>query len=223
MRTRVYFAASAVAALALCALAGTSHAATVSIVTQDVTTLPADVVTLPNGPITNPTFFTAETTGSIPNVQQSPFGNSTSVFSAISNCTSCTPGNTSTASSVTFNYAAGITTWQILWGSPDAFNSAVFFSGLNGTGSVEGSFTGTNLVPPATPGSGFDFVTFSTLGTGSIGSVVLSDSGQAAFEYSSVTPTPIPAALPLLASALGLGFGATWWRRKSAKPVAALA
>jgi hypothetical protein len=75
---------------------------------------------------------------------------------------------------------------------------------------VEQSFTGTNLNPPA--GAGAQLVTFAFNGL-DITSVVLIDSGTAAFEYSNVQFTPIPAALPLFAGGLGL-MGLLGRRRK---------
>ena len=100
------------------------------------------------------------------------------------------------------------TVFSFLWGSPDSYNTVNFYSGALGSGTLIASISGSALTHD-TPGSGFDFVTFTATG-GTIGSVVLEDAGSAAFEYADQTlgtngaQTPLPAALPLFAGGLGL-------------------
>ena len=195
MKTRLYTAA--IAASLVAAFAQSSSAATVSISSESYSGSPYAGTGFDTLASSSTGFFTQTTAGSIANVQRSPFASSSTNYSAISN------NAVYTAGSATYNYAAGLTSFSFLWGSPDSYNSVKFYSGQGGTGSVEGTFTGSSLADP-TKGLGYDSVTFSAAG-GTIGSVVLSDSGQPAFEYGNVTPTPLPAALPLFASALGIG------------------
>lgn len=198
--------------LALCAFAQGAQASTVTISSQDTTVLPsAAFVTAPNS-FTGP--FVLSTTGSIANVQRSPWGDSdtTHPYSVLS------AGGTA-ASSATYNL--GSTGFSFLWGSPDSYNVVTFYSLANGGGSVLGTFTGTNLVPPASAGAGFDFISFN-VDTGTIGSVVLADTGQAAFEYANVGTTPLPSTwLMLLSGFAGFGFLAYRGTRKSSAALAA--
>ena len=83
------------------------------------------------------------------------------------------------SSSATYSIASMSGAFTLLWGSPGASHQVQFFSGANGTGQLEGSFTGADLL---CGGCDFSLVTFSAIG-GSIGSVVLSNSGPTAFEY----------------------------------------
>jgi hypothetical protein len=81
--------------------------------------------------------------------------------------------------------------------------------GLNGTGDLISTFIGTDVVPPGTVGLGFNEVGFAASG-GTFSSVVFSDSGQAAFEYSNVRVNSVPgpvvgAGLPgLIAACVGM-------------------
>jgi hypothetical protein len=189
-------------------------ATTISVVSNDTTTLPAtDFITDPYSDSGN---FILSTTGSIPDVQASPWGNSTSAYSVLNS------GGGPDPSTATYNMAADTTTFSFLWGSPDSYNTVDFYSGADGTGMLEGSYTGTSsgISPPATPGSGFDFVSFAATG-GTIGSVELLDYSTAAFEYSDVSATPLPNALPLFVG--GLGLMALLIRRKERKNSNALA
>jgi hypothetical protein len=203
MGSRHLYATAFAGVLAACAFASGAGAASVSIESENSTTLPGTAFV--TAPVSTNGSFTLSQTGSSANQYLSPFGNTTSAFSVIS------PGNLAFApgSSATFNIAAGSAGFSFLWGSPDLFNSVQFWTGANGTGTKVGSaFTGASLAK-ATLGSGFDFVTFLLDG---VGSVVFTDpTGQAAFEFADVAATPLPAALPLVAG--GLGFVA-WLTRK---------
>jgi hypothetical protein len=214
MKTRLFTAAIAVSLVA--AYAQSSTAATVSISNESFSPFNFAGAGFDTTASSSTGFFTQTTAGSIGGVQRSPFANPLTNYSAISN------NAVFTAGSATYNYAAGLTSFSFLWGSPDQYNTVKFFSGQGGTGSVEGTFTGSSLTDPFKH-IGYDLVTFLATG-GTIGSVVLSDSGQPAFEYSNVTATPLPAALPLFASALGIGgFFAAWRKKKAAKSQVAVA
>jgi len=114
------------------------------------------------------------------------------------------------------------TSFEILWGSPDTYNYATFYDGLGGTGNVIGTFSGASLVcyPSTCNRLAWDDVVFKSTG-GGIGSVVLSDSGTAAFEYglnpaSIVNPTPLPAAAWLFGTVIAGAAGAARLRRRKA-------
>lgn len=116
--------------------------------------------------------------------------------------------------SATYTFGAAQASLQILWGSPDAYNTIEF---LNGSTPVF-TLTGSGL-HPITFGLGHDLVTFTDT-TGAFTAVVLS-STQNAFEFADLisTPvggqgtTPLPAALPLYVAGVGI-VGLVGWRRK---------
>lgn len=148
-----------------------------------------------------------------------PFNNTTSQYSVLNEG----PASMTVPLASAFYDAPGgaATTFTIDWGSPDSYNTVTFFAGLDGTGGQIGTpFTGCSLVLNHCTSGGFDVVTFSTMG-GTYGSVELSDTNQAAFEFADVALTPIPAALPLAAAGLGLlGF---FSRRRKQRSVSAFA
>jgi len=109
---------------------------------------------------------------------------------------------------------------ELLWGSPDPYNSVEFFSGPNDSGMSLGTFTGSDLgcfnsTCNATLSS---LVTF-TAASGDIGSIMLSNAGSAAFEFGGPDPVPLPPAIYLFGSALG---GAFWLGRKKRSAVSSL-
>jgi hypothetical protein len=168
--------------------------------------------------------FILSTSGSSPGVQASPFVNNLdySVLSAVLNGVA-SPADSGSA---VYNITAGVTSISVLWGSPDAYNSVIFFTGAAGTnglgtGTVVATFTGSSLTA-ATPGAGYDLVTFDISG---VSSVEFVDNGQAAFEYADLNldPAPLPAALPLFASGLFLIGLFTWRRKNKALAIAATA
>ena len=187
--------------LALFALSGAANASTVTI-SSDTNAPPfpsADIFTAPSSTSGN---YEAATSGTSAG-QSSPWQGSATPNAAYT-CLSCGPSGAS--GTATYTAGPSSTGFSIFWGSPDAYNTVEFLDGST----VETSFIGTNLNPPA--GTGAQLVTFAFNGL-DITSVVLIDSGTAAFEYSNVQFTPIPAALPLFAGGLGL-MGLLGRRRK---------
>lgn len=92
------------------------------------------------------------------------------------------------------------TTFDIMWGSPDFYNTLSFF--LDGV--LQYSTTGDEFTPPAVPQQGFINVSFSGFTNGF--DTVRFESAFDAFEYSNVLPTteiPLPTPALLLLSALG--------------------
>lgn len=101
----------------------------------------------------------------------------------------------------TIGYNLTGTLLSFFWGSPDTYNTLTFYEGADGTGDSV-SLTGSIL---SNLGAGHHWVSFLT--TEAFRSVTFS-STSAAFEFANVTATPLPAALPLFATGLGvLGFG----------------
>jgi hypothetical protein len=155
--------------------------------------------------------FTTSASGNVPNTQASPWTGSSTPLAAYS-CIDCalTPPGTG-PETVTYNNNATSTTFQFLWGSPDAYNSLTF---VNSDGITADNYviTGNDLNAPVVTGQGHDWVTFIVTG-GTFTSVQLFDNGTAAFEYADATFTPLPAALPLFAGGLGM-IGLLGRRRK---------
>jgi hypothetical protein len=106
----------------------------------------------------------------------------------------------------------------LFWGSPDTYNTLTFWTGLNGTGD-SASILGSALDIPANLGLGHHLVTILT--SELFRSVTLS-SENPAFEFANFATTPIPAALPLFATGLGMmGWLARRRKRGHAPSIAA--
>jgi hypothetical protein len=222
MIKRFYSAALTVSALAFLSLSCSANATSISFAESNV---------LPS-PVSNPapttffgTFSDTQTT-SITNAQLSPYQGTADQGDQYSVLDSGVGGGIPN-STATYNQGNGTNTsvFSFLWGSPDSYNTVNFYSGELGTGTLIASISGSALVDD-TPGSGFDFVTFTASG-GTIGSVVLEDAGSAAFEYAdqsvggNLAGTPLPAALPLFAG--GLGLVALFSRRRKQNKSSAVA
>jgi hypothetical protein len=230
MKPRYYSAVVAAGMLALGGMSFSANAASVSIA-SDVNTLPGGFIPFDPTPNTTVGTYVGGVSGSIPNVRESPYAGTPF---ASDNYDSISTGGTGLGNkpgAALFDVPAGTTEITILWGSPDPYNFMEFFKGqgtcttvvtcgiTGGGGLPVAIYSGTTptqpfipgvkpIVPPGTPDAGFNYVTFDVSG---IGSIVLSDSGQAAFEFANVEflkggnqGIPIPAALPLFASGLGL-------------------
>jgi hypothetical protein len=232
--------AAAITGFAL--ISAPANAVTVDIVSQSA----ADFTTLP---LTSVSPFTPQTTGtvyfgvlgSVPNIYRSPFENvSVGVPNPDGNGGYILPGydnlpytSVQANSTATYTFAAAVSSLSLLWGSPDSYNYLEFFSGSNGTGSLEGTISGSAL---ALQTYGHDQLTLALDGGLSFLSVLLYSSGSNAFEFANLQGigqdpnghpfdvpqvTPLPAALPLFAGGLGImGFLA---RSKKRRGTAALA
>jgi hypothetical protein len=119
---------------------------------------------------------------------------------------------------VTYNINAP--TADLLWGSPDPYNEVTFFSEPGGMGTNLGSFNGTDLACFSTScnQTAFDLVRFAA-SSGDIGSVVLSNTAKAAFEFADPDPILLPPAIYLFGSVLG---GAFWLGRRKRRAVSIL-
>ena len=124
----------------------------------------------------------------------------------------------------TYNLSAGATTYKLLWGSPDNYNNVLFYTGANDTGTLIGEINGDQLAcytGNTCKDTSASLVTFTATGT-TIGFVELTDNGTAAFEFGTVSATPLPAALPLFATGLGLvGFLGQRRKRRTARTATA--
>jgi hypothetical protein len=201
MKPHFYSTALAAGILALFAFAHDASATTVSIGSQDTTTLPSeDVITTPTSD--SGSNFIQSTTLSQPDYQLSPWADNYSITetTAAYSVLDSADGPSGTADAI-YNLPSGTTTFSMLWGSPDSYNTIEFLSGSDGGGTTLATFTGSDLSNCC--GSGFDVVTFIATG-GTIGSVELVNYSTPAFEYSNIDPAPLPAALPLFAGGLAL-------------------
>jgi hypothetical protein len=170
-------------------------------------------------------------TNEIPDVYRSPFENVNSSPGAtaltdggfgIGNWASLPYTSVQGGGTATYNFAPS-NMLSILWGSPDSYNTLTFYSGQNGGGNALYTLTGSALELQT---YGHDLVDFTMTG-GYFQSVVLTSSVNA-FEFAdlqaglltTIQGTPVPAALPLFASGIGLA-GLFGWRRKAKTKAAA--
>jgi hypothetical protein len=217
----------AAAIVAVCASSYSANAATVTY-TQNYADYTAS--TLPTSSF-NPTPASSTNTsttvtGEIPGVDRSPFENAAPGSDGATLLSDGGEGiggwaglvytSIEANGSATYNFVSG-NGLEILWGSPDSYNTLSFYSGANGTGTLLFSITGSAL---GIQTYGHDEVDFSMTG-GTFGSVVLTTS-ENAFEFADLQDgqaTPLPAALPLFATGLG-AMGLFGWRRKRKNAVA---
>ncbi len=226
MKPRAFPAGLVAGVVAVCAFSHSASASIVSITSQDITNLPSISSIGAPTPYSNTGGNYINITGpSSPDVYRSPFEDaSTQIIPAAYLSVPFTSIGSYGPYPATATYNIGnASTFVLLWGSPDSYNTLTFFSGANGGGTNLGSFSGdaATLLNGGT-GLGHDLVTFTASAGNTIGSVVFQDDGQAAFEYADPGETPLPAALPLCATGAGLiGFLAR--RRKQRKTGSAFA
>lgn len=179
----------------LVAFAGTANALTVSIASQVTGAAYGGPDSFPIAAPTSTTGVFGSSNLNTPTISINPFGSNPADFYYVLSQSGVGAGT------ATYDIAGGSTNFSLLWGSPDTYNSIKFCTGLDGGGTcvtisptVGGTFSATS--------SGYDLIDFTS--DVAFNSVILADSGQAAFEWSNVTVTPLPAALPLFAGGLGL-------------------
>jgi hypothetical protein len=218
----LYFGAATVATMAAaCALSHSAHAATVTYTQNysDYTALSLPTSSFNPAPVKS-VHTSTTVTGESPGVSRSPFENAApgsggTLLSdggyGIGGWANLVYTSIQANGAATYNFGPA-DSLNILWGSPDSYNTLSFYSGLNGTGSLLFSITGSAL---GIQTYGHDQVDFTMTG-GAFESVVLTSSGNA-FEFADLQDapieTPLPAALPLFATGLG-AIGLLGWRKK---------
>lgn len=223
---RLVSSTALVAVMVVCAFANSANATTIN-VSENAYNPPGNV----NAPLyftvapndSTPTFV-QNVSGSISGVERSPYEDNTNglagaLYSVLA------PGGQSGPASATYNFSEGTTVFALLWGSPDLYNNVAFYTGADGTGTQIGITTfgstmdgsQTSCYSTTCNGLGWDVVTFTA--DGSIGSVVLTDTGQAAFEFglrvgTNQGETPLPAAFWLFGTVIAGAAGASRMRRR---------
>lgn len=219
MKSRLYLTALAAGVASFLAFSASANALPLEVVLtgDNTTTFPTVDVNLGPSLSTNPSGGTPDfqiippdyssTGGSFPGYALNPWADldPTKPFSVID------PGS-GTSTNAMYTQAKNTTTFSILWGSANSYNTITFNTSDGNSTTYNGS-----LFPDCCQ-SGVpthDWATFAVdlldFPGVTIASVVLSDSGTAAFEFSNATEgltpagaTPLPAALSLFAGGLGL-------------------
>lgn len=210
------------AVMALCGFIGGAHATTYGFsenayVPVTNVNAPLYFTVVPDG--STPTFV-QNVSGSVGGVERSPYelnnnGLNNAFYSVLA------PGGQPGSATATYNFAADTTVFALLWGSPDTYNNVAFYAGPNATGGQIGStLAGSGLAcyPNTCTQLAWDVVTFTASG-GNFGSVVLTDTGQAAFEFglrvgTNQGETPLPAAFWLFGTVIAGTAGASRMRRR---------
>lgn len=113
----------------------------------------------------------------------------------------------------TAGYNLAGTSLSFFWGSPDPWNTLTFWTGVGGTGQSV-SLTGSAVGLPQSIGHHLVQIL-----TDQVFRSITFASSQPAFEFANLTATPIPAALPLFATGLGV---MAWFARRRKRQQAAL-
>ena len=227
MKSRLYVTALAAGVASFLAFSAGANASVV-LIGDDALTFPTVDVNLPPSSTTPatipPAVFEILPGGTFPGTALNPWQLSTTnpdgEFSVIN-----AGGGIPTMATYTQN--PGTTTFSILWGSADPYNSITFYTSDGATTMYTGSIF-SDCCQSGIPTHDWALFGVNTLGE-TITSVVLADNGTAAFEYSNATfggadsgATPLPAALSLFAGGLGL-IGIVGGRRKRKNSPIALA
>jgi hypothetical protein len=190
MKTYRLAGALAVAGLVSLAFSGPAKAITANLVVNDIVTVP--------GTSLGPQVPNSVTLGTIVDLVVPPPDSTPGVFRSPWQGTGL-EGSLSYTSVRNGTAAYNITgsALSLFWGSPDSYNSLSFWTGLNGTGShfdVAGTLLGN---PQAL---GHHLVLFFT---DQVFQSITISSTSPAFEFANMV-APIPAALPLFATGLGM-------------------
>ena len=208
--------------MALCGFIGGAHATTYTF--SENAYVPVTNVNAPLyftvAPSDSTPTFVQNVSGSVATVERSPYelnnnGLAGAFYSVLA------PGGQPTFANATYNFAADTTVFALLWGSPDTYNNVAFYNGPNGTGGLIGtSLAGSDLscYPNNCTQLAWDVVTFTASG-GTFGSVILTDTGPAAFEFglrvgTNQGETPLPAAFWLFGTVIAGTAGASRMRRR---------
>jgi hypothetical protein len=164
--------------------------------------------------------FLVGVTGSSSGNYLSPYASNTNYSTVSANWAYDVLGTNNGTESATFNVNAS--TFTLLWGSPDVYNTVTLY---DGSGDVLETIKGSQLAcyvlttTSACDGKRFDLVTFTDTAE-TIAYAVLSDSGEAAFEFGIQTlggggqgSTPLPTTAWLFGSVMLAWLGASRWRR----------
>jgi hypothetical protein len=195
-----------IAGLASITVSEQARAISYSIVQNDIVNFP----TTSNG-FSTPNFGGATmdyVNTSLANVYRSPWEGTSSDNLQYTSVRSGTAGYNLIGNSLSF-----------LWGSPDYYNTLTFWTGVGGTGASV-SLTGDLLGDP----QHFGHHLVQILTSETFLSVTFGTDTIPAFEFANLvaTTTPIPAALPLFATGVGLlGWFARRRKRKQTTPIAA--
>lgn len=190
-------------ALAAALFAGTASAATVTV--ADLGPANATPIAFANADAVTGTVFQS-VTGSVSGIRRSPWEGTGFLGSGVYTSVSAN-------SAATYDFGPSLSL-SLVWGSPDAYNRLSFFSGATLLGTITGQQVTTEVKPLSTlpnssPSQGFAFVELALAGGLAFDRVTFESIGSNAFEYGSVsaTPVPLPAAGWMLLAALGgLGF-----------------
>jgi hypothetical protein len=156
-----------------------------------------DIVTVPNSLGPQPPSFNIDATIDIVNAVPTSVGGayrSPWEGTALENTAFYTSIRNGTAG---YNLTGG-TALSLFWGSPDPYNTLTLWTGLGGTGDSV-SILGSALGNPQAIGHHLVLIL-----TDVVFNSVTFSSTSPAFEFGNLTATPIPAALPLFATGLGL-------------------